>query len=268
MDYDHIYKVAVIVSAKYLPSLMSSTIDPRRQRELVRLLEQMGLEQAKLEKINPAINPQGFDWLLIDQSLVHPSFSNTYNNDQLEFVGDSVLRLSVSLFLQERYGDRKVGDLAALRSHLVSDKTLAEIAGIYDLQKYVVVSNAARNDSQALRSLLADALEALMAALYINTQDLAFIRKWLDPHMQRFAEALLAIPALGNYKVALQELTQGRWKRLPEYRNVDTAANNPNNLFSVEVWFNDRCWGTGQGKSIKAAQQEAAAIALQAMSQL
>jgi ribonuclease III len=158
---------------------MSSTIDPRRQRELVRLLERMGLEQSTLERVNP----DGFDWLLIDQALVHPSFSATYNNDQLEFVGDSVLRLSVSLFLKEHYGDRKVGDLAALRSHLVSDKTLAEIASFYELQKYVVVSNAARNDSQALRSLLADALEALMAALYIATSDLAYIRKWLDPHM-------------------------------------------------------------------------------------
>lgn len=245
---------------------MSSNIDPRRQRELIRLLSQMGLEQVKLERINPLVNSsvnwQGFDWLLIDQALVHPSFSTSYNNDQLEFVGDSVLRLSVSLFLQEYYGDRKVGDLAALRSHLVSDKTLAEIAGIYELQKYVVVSNAARNDSQALQSLLADALEALMAALYINTQDLAFIRKWLDPHMQRFAEALLAIPALGNYKVALQELTQGRWKRLPEYRNISTTEIG---VFCVEVWFDDRLWGQGQGKSIKAAQQQAAAIALQKM---
>jgi ribonuclease-3 len=174
----------------------------------------------------------------------------------------------VSLFLKERYGDRKVGDLAALRSHLVSDKALAEIASIYELQKYVVVSNAARNDPQALRSLLADALEALMAALYIATCDLAYIRQWLDPHMQRFSESLLAIPALGNYKVALQELTQGRWKRLPEYRNVDESSNNPSNLFCVEVWFDDHCWGKGQGKSIKAAQQEAAAIALQQMSQL
>ncbi len=248
---------------------MSSTIDPRRQRELVRLLEQMGLDPAKLERVNPSIKSHGFDWLLIDRALVHPSFSTTYNNDQLEFVGDSVLRLSVSLFLQERYGDRSVGDLAALRSHLVSDKTLAEIASSYELQKYVVVSNAARNDPQALRSLLADALEALMAALYIATRDLTYIRQWLDPQMHRFAESLLAIPALGNYKVALQELTQGRWKRLPEYRNV-TSEENPegSNLFCVEVWFDDRCWGRGQGKSIKAAQQEAAAIALQEMSHI
>jgi ribonuclease-3 len=240
---------------------MSSTIDPRRHRELARLLSQLGLESSQLDQVAPL----GFDWLLVDRALVHPSFSSTYNNDQLEFVGDSVLRLSVSLFLQERYGDRSVGELAALRSHLVSDQTLAKIAGAYDLQKYVVVSNAARNDSQALRSLLADALEALIAALYIATQDLAFVRKWLDPQMQNFAEALLAIPALGNYKVALQELTQGVWKRLPEYRNLPTTGDADALPFYVEVWFNDRCWGQGQGKSIKAAQQAAAAIALAEM---
>ena len=240
---------------------MSSTIDPRRHRELARLLSQLGLESSQLDQVAPL----GFDWLLVDRALVHPSFSSTYNNDQLEFVGDSVLRLSVSLFLQERYGDRSVGELAALRSHLVSDQTLAKIAGAYDLQKYVVVSNAARNDSQALRSLLADALEALIAALYIATQDLAFVRKWLDPQMQNFAEALLAIPALGNYKVALQELTQGVWKRLPEYRNLPTTGDADALPFYVEVWFNDRCWGQGQGKSIKSAQQAAAAIALAEM---
>ncbi|OIP69693.1 MAG: ribonuclease III [Oscillatoriales cyanobacterium CG2_30_44_21] len=244
---------------------MSSTIDPRRHRELAKLLAQLGFESSQLDQISPV----GFNWLLVDRALVHPSFSSTYNNDQLEFVGDSVLRLSVSLFLQERYGDRSVGELAALRSHLVSDQTLAKIAGAYDLQKYVVVSNAARNDSQALRSLLADALEALMAALYIATQDLAYVRKWLDPQMQNFAETLLAIPALGNYKVALQELTQGVWKRLPEYRNLPTQDLPTGEAdampFHVEVWFNDHCWGQGQGKSIKAAQQAAAAIALEEM---
>jgi ribonuclease-3 len=246
---------------------MPSTIDPRRQRELVRLLEQMGLEQAKLERINPSINSQGFDWLLIDQALVHPSFSTTYNNDQLEFIGDSVLKLAVSLFLREKYGDKKVGVLSALRAHLVSDKTLAKIARTYELKKYIVLSEAMRNDSQNVQgqeqTVLANSLEALMAAIYTITGDVKFIRRWLDPHMQHFAEALLEIPALGNYKLALLELTQRRWKRLPEYRNVTTSAKN--NIFFVEVWFDDRCWGQGQGKSIKAAQQEAAAIALDQM---
>ncbi len=246
---------------------MSFTIDPRRQRELVRLLTKMGLEQEHLEQVNPS----GFDWLLIDRSLVHPSFSTTYNNDQLEFLGDSVLKLAVSFFLREEYGDKTVGELSALREHLVSDKTLTKIARTYELRKYIVLAEGTmRNDSQNVQgreqTVLANSLEALMAAIYICTGDVKFIRKWLDPHMKSFAETLLKLPAFGNYKQALLEITQRRWKCLPEYRNIDAASNNPNNLFSVEVWFDDRCWGRGQGKSIKAAQQEAAAIALQEMS--
>ena len=241
---------------------MQPTIDPRRQRELVRLLEKMGLDPVKLE----GVKPSGFDWLLIDQALVHPSFSKTYNNDQLEFVGDSVLKLAVSFFLREEYGEKTVGALSALRQHLVSDKTLAKIAHTYDLKKYIVLDEAImRNDSQNVegreQTLLANSLEALMAAIYICAGDIKFIRKWLDPHMKNLAETLLKLPAFGNYKEALIEITQRRWKRLPEYRNVDQV----NNLFCVEVWFDDRCWGRGQGKSIKAAQQEAAAIALQKM---
>jgi ribonuclease-3 len=240
---------------------MSLTIDPRRQRELVRLLDQMGLTVMYLGK---AYHDK-LNWHLLDQSLVHPSFSTTYNNDQLEFIGDSVLKLSVSLFLREQYGNKKVGELSALRAHLVSDKNLAQVAKTYDLQKYIVLSEAMRKDSQNVQAMeqtvSANSLEALMAAIYISLDDIKFVRKWLDPHMQNAVEMLLKIPAFGNYKLALVELTQRRWKCLPEYRRVD--AND--GLFAVEVWVCDRCWGQGHGKSIKMAQQAAAAIAIEAM---
>jgi ribonuclease-3 len=100
-----------------------------------------------------------------------------------------------------------------------------------------------------------------MAAIYISLGDVKFVRKWLDLHMQNSVEMLLKIPAFGNYKLALVELTQRHWKCLPEYRRIDAD----DGLFAVEVWVGDRCWGQGQGKSIKMAQQAAAAIALEAM---
>ncbi|MDX2254222.1 MAG: ribonuclease III [Pseudanabaenaceae cyanobacterium bins.39] len=238
---------------------MLTMIDPRRQRELVRLLEQIGLDVKQLEKKNP----NGLDWLLIDQALLHPSFSSTHNNDQLEFVGDSVLKLSVSLFLREKYGNKKVGELSALRSHLVSDKNLAQIAKSYDLQKYIVLSDTIRKNTQNAQAteqtVLANSMEALIAAIYLVTNDINLVRQWLDPHMLKSAEAQLQLPALGNYKVSLQELTQRHWRCLPDYRNVTLPEDN---LFTMEVWFADRCWGKGQGKSMKSAQQAAAALAL------
>jgi ribonuclease III len=245
-------------------------IDPRRQRELHRLLDLLGIDSS--HKIN---------WQILDLALIHPSFSTTTNNDVLEFVGDSVLRLSTSMWLHENYPDRKVGELAALRSHLVSDRIIAEIATTYDLDRLMVMSNAARHDAKAVRSRLAAGLEALLAALYLSTNDFSLIRSWLDPHLEQAARKLMAEPALGNYKVALQELTQSRWKLLPQYQTIDPQVTGESHelgdptsnatdtdrqeLFTVEVWIENQCWGQGKGESIKAAQQVAAAVALQAL---
>jgi ribonuclease III len=100
--------------------LFNNMIEPRRQKELNQLLERLGINSSQL-----------IDWQMLDLSLIHPSYSTTRNNDRLEFVGDSVLRMAATLWLQDNYADSKVGELAALRSHLVSDRTIAEIAATY-----------------------------------------------------------------------------------------------------------------------------------------
>lgn len=224
-------------------------IDPRRLRELHKLADTLGIKTVG-----------AIDWRLLDQALVTPSFSQVFNNDQMEFLGDSVLRLVVTLFITEGFSDRSLGEMAALRSSLVSDQTLAAIAEIYGLDSYMVMSPAARADLNGRQSYLADALEAVLAALYLSTRDFSLICPWLHPHLARIANQLFAQPALGNFKEALQELTQARWKSLPEYRmrELDPVAH----LFQAEVWLNGCCWGRGEGKNIKMAQQAAAAVAL------
>jgi ribonuclease III len=238
-------------------------IDPRRQKKLTQLLERLDVNSSQ------KIDWQLIDWEMLDLSLIHPSYSTTRNNDQLEFIGDSVLRMASTLWLQENYAESKIGDLAALRSHLVSDRTIAEIAATFDLDSFLLMSNSAHNDPKALQSRLAAALEALLAALYLSTNSFTLIRSWLDQHLEQAACKLLTEPSLGNYKVALQELTQSLWKLLPDYQVVNRPSDRPSaageDLFTVEVWFQDRCWGQGQGKSIKAAQQSAAAIALKSL---
>lgn len=250
-------------------------VHPQRLKELQKLLDRLGLDLEPLDAIAPKAPHQKIDWQILDQALLHPTFSTTYNNDQLEFLGDSVLRLAVSMFLREHYASSSVGELAALRSHLVSDQTLAAIADSYDLDRFLVMGAAALKDKQnsqkAKQSRLADAFEALLAALYLSTGNLSLIHPWLDPQLQQLATKLRADPALGNYKAALQELTQTHWKILPEYRSSPNSSDNPVSdrrqpSFSAEVWLQGKCWGTGQGHSIKAAQQSAAAIAFQALS--
>lgn len=248
-------------------------IDARRRKELTKLLERL-IPLPLLAKVDSS---DRINWELVDQALVHPTYSASYNNDHLELLGDSVLKLAVSLFLRETYSSSSVGEMSRLRSHLVSDRVLAQIADGYSLDRFLVMTESARRDVRSVRSRLADALEALLAALYLSTNDLSLIRPWLDTHWERLAQDLQTDPTLGNYKAALQELTQGYWKQLPEYRSIEitiqiptqisTSASHREPIFGSEVWLQGRAWGRGQGSSIKSAQQSAAAQALQAISE-
>jgi ribonuclease-3 len=260
------------------------SIDPRRQKDLLSLLARLGINinlDIDSEKQDLVAGDRlSINWQLLDRALIHPTFASDHNYEKLEFFGDSVLKLAVSLFLRQHYHDYSLGDLAALRSHLVSDQALAEIADSYGLDRFLLMSSTTRDDPKAKRSRLADATEAILAALYLSTNDLSLISPWLDIHLQRISQKLLQKPSMGNYKAALQELTQAHWKKLPEYRSIaaksvtnsatsvdkkSSKKQKTKNLFAVEVWFQDKCWGYGEGRSIKAAQQMAAEQAYHAL---
>jgi ribonuclease III len=223
---------------------------PRRQPELVKLIGRLGL---------PA--DTRVNWSLLDIALTHPTMG-TPNYEQLEFIGDSVVRLAASEFLWETYPEKSVGDFSAIRKVLVSDRILAQISDSYGFDRYLVLAASAVGDPSGRISRLADAFEAVLAALYLTTGNLQLVRPWLDPHFQRLATEILEDPARQNYKDALQEWTQANYKALPEYRvREDSAAIDRLHRFVAEVWFRDRHLGTGSGHSKKAAEQAAAKIA-------
>lgn len=222
--------------------------DPRRSKQLRQFVQKLGLsEQAPVQ------------WALLDLALTHPSISAETNYEQLEFVGDAVVRIATSEFLYETYPNALVGEFAAIRSVLVSDRILAQLAQIYGLERYLVVSSSAATDTAGETSRLADAFEAVLGALYLSTHTLELIRPWLDPHLQQLAAEIRNDPARQNYKDALQEWTQAHYKLLPEYRLKETSlAHNDAQRFTAEVWLQDRRLGEGKGRSKKAAEQAAA----------
>lgn len=199
------------------------------------------------------------NWELLDQALTHASVSTQNNNERLEFLGDAVLRLAAAEFLMERYPQATVGELSTLRAHLVSDQTLTNIAQKLDLENFLQVSAAAAGDLAARPTRLADAIEAILAVLYLSAGDLELVRPWLDPFLQERVKALVQNPVQHNPKTALQELMQKYYKVLPEYRTVEvsTVHGDPQR-FRSEAWFRDRCLGSGKGASRKSAEQAAA----------
>ncbi|CDM92637.1 MAG: ribonuclease III [Limnospira sp. PMC 1291.21] len=223
---------------------------PQRQNQLEKLIERLGLS-----------TQQKIAWQLLDLALTHPSVSTQDNYEQLEFVGDSVVRLVASELLLETYPNAPVGEFAAVRSILVSDRILAEISNSYGLGRYLLVGGSATRDRLGEESRLADCFEAVLAALYLSTNTLELIRPWLDQHLLERATDIFNDPARQNYKAALQEWTQSCYKILPQYKVNETGYAGDEARFTASVWLRGEQLGTGTGRTIKAAEQAAARVA-------
>lgn len=221
---------------------------PRRQSQLESLVQKLGIPETASIK-----------WQLLDLALTHPTFSAEANYEQLEFVGDAVVRLAAAEFLWENYPESSVGDFSGIRAELVSDRILAQIADTYGLERYLLLDKSAAGDVAGRETRLADALEAVMGALYLSTQNLQLIRPWIDRHFKNLAADILTDPARHNYKAALQELTQSVYKVLPVYevREMKRVKGSVQ-TFKAIVKVNDKAYGTGEGHSKKAAEQAAA----------
>ncbi len=230
--------------------------DPRRQKQLKLLIQKLGL---------PGTAP--VNWSLLDLALTHPSISSTHNYEQLEFVGDSVVRLITAELLLEIYPQEPVGEFAAIRSILVSDRVLAELAESFGIEPYLQIGGNATGNPAGRQSWLADAFEAVLGALYLSTHNMDLIRPWLDRPLTTRAAEVLKDPARFNYKDALQEWTQRKYKILPQYQvsenkqlesSKSPKSSQPENRFVAEVWLKERYLGKGYGRSKKASEQAAA----------
>ncbi len=223
-------------------------LDSRRKKQLQTCIQKLGLSD------NLTVN-----WELLDLALTHPTISRENNYQQLEFVGDSVVRLVAAEVLLETYPNELVGEFAAIRSILVSDRTLAEFAEGYGLDRYLLMSESVAQDKIGRVSWLADAFEAVLGALYLSTKNMTLVRPWLDPLLITKAAEIHSDPARQNYKDALQEWTQGQYKILPEYRVTEQDKDQEHHQrFFAEVWLKGSKLGAGHGRSKKMAEQAAA----------
>ena len=237
-------------------SVASSSV-VRDSSEVAALLADLGLGEADVR----------LD--LLQLALVDISSSAQSNNEKLEFLGDAALRLASAEFLLERYSQMALGDMSAVRSQIVSDRTLATLAKRYHLHRYLILSRSAAGDKAGTDSRLADTFEAILGALYLSTGDLSLIRPWLDTHFEQLTESLRTDPARQNYKAALQELTQSHYKSLPTYKVTEISQiHGDEERFQAEAWFQSKRWGVGKGRSMKMAEQAAARTAFDALKQI
>jgi ribonuclease-3 len=208
-------------------------------------------------------------------ALTHRSFCNEHpelapeHNERLEFLGDAVLDFIVSELLMERFPALPEGDLSKLRATLVSETALAHLARELELGECLRVGRGELLTGGRERdSILSDALEALFAAIYLDSapwEGIAAIRRVVRGLFAPRLEDDAHRPGEGDFKTALQELVQSRHKDTVRYEIVQEEGPDHEKQFEAAVFFQQRELGRGFGRSKKQAEQQAARLALHAL---
>lgn len=198
---------------------------------------------------------------LLQLALTHRSLGQhpTNNNERMEFLGDAVLQLTVSTYLYKQFPKLPEGELAKIRSLLVRESTLAELARDLELNEYLLVGKGEqRSQAQERDSLLCDVLEAVYGAIYLDG-GFESAQKVILCHLPEWDQEQVAII---DAKSTLQEHFQHIAKKPPIYELIDERGPDHDKLFVVEVRFDEQVLGTGTGATKKEAEQEAARQAL------
>ena len=209
---------------------------------------------------------------LLSQALTHSSFANenpgaAISNERLEFLGDAVLGLIVAENLYRNFPELPEGQMTKIRSYLVKQETLAQVAKNINLGAYLYLGKGEETSGgQEKPANLARALEAVIAALYLD-QGLAvtesLVLKLLDPEFQ----TVLSEDVITDYKSRLQEYLQAHSQPAPNYHLVGMEGPDHAKRFIVEARLNDIILATGSGRAKKLAEMEAARLALEKLSE-
>lgn len=200
---------------------------------------------------------------LLDESLRHSSFVNEQtdadirDNERLEFLGDAVLNLVVGHILMQRYPDLTEGDLSRMRANLVNESQLATIARKIDLGSYIQLGKGEiQTKGREKKSILADTLEAVIAAVYLDGGlDATF--NIIDSHFASLLNSMTAPTANHDYKSQIQELVQLTHRLIPTYRVIHESGPDHDKTFRVQLKVGE-LQTEGIGKSKKMAEQDAA----------
>jgi ribonuclease-3 len=202
---------------------------------------------------------------LLNVSFMHRSVSNESgcktNNERLEFLGDAILGAVAATLLYQELGQKPEGELAKIKSVVVSEDVLSGIARVLQIDTVLLLGKGEElTGGRTKKGILADALEALIGALYLDSGYKAAF-SFVSHHIRAEIGRVLDRNYHQDYKSILQELSQRLFRTYPLYRLVKRSGPEHERLFWMEVTVNGTVYGPGMGRSKKSAEREAAKIA-------
>jgi ribonuclease III len=225
------------------------------------------MEQVDLSEVERKLQYKFNNTELLGEALRHSSYVNEQqdagmrDNECLEFLGDAVLSLVAGHTLMQRYPELKEGDLSRMRANIVNDSQLAIIARRLNLGEHIRLGKGEiHTKGREKSSILANALEAVIAAVYLDGGfDAAF--HTIEKNFATLLNSIDAPSANHDYKSKLQEIVQVSKKMVPDYAVINASGPDHDKTFTVQLTV-EELNTEGVGKSIKLAEQDAAKKAL------
>ncbi len=240
-----------------------------------RSLQKHSLGEERKEFLSSFLSSQGVRMTrlhLLDLAFTHPSFSSVtfpaydralYNNQRLEYLGDSILNLIIDNYLYHRFPSYSEGQITQISSTLVSDQSLAKIARRLEFGKFLQLGyGEEKSGGRKRESNLADSFEAVIAAIYLDqgyTIIESCVLKWFNPELNHISHPEQSKGA----KTRLQEFTQKHFQLLPVYEELSRTGPDHHKKYKIRVLIQEKEYAVGEGMTLKGAAEQAASFALE-----
>jgi len=241
---------------------MTNTITDIRINEITTFLKSLNIQSERFSNI---VRTQNHSTILdFNQVFIHSSEDKKINYEKLEFFGDAVLRLAASNFIEKKYPQMSVGERSELRAQIVSEEWLTILGKKIDIDKLIIKGPKALGDENSKNTIIGEATEALIGAVYKCFNSIQEVNLWLDDIWEKDSEIFLKAPYKFKSKTVLQEWCQSKGFDLPVYKIIEISMKNGDpKRFSCDIFIKGLKESSAFGKSHKQAETNAAKVLIE-----
>ena len=241
---------------------MTITINVKRINQITNFLKSLNIKSQRFSEI---ISTQDISTINnFNEAFTHSSVEKIINYEKLEFFGDAVLRLAASNFIERKYPQMSVGERSELRSQIVSDEWLTKLGKKIEIEKILIKGTKALGDENSKDTIIGEATEALIGAIYKCFNSIEEVNLWLDDTWEEDSEIFIKAPYKFKSKTVLQEWCQSKGIDLPVYKIIELSKKNGDpKRFLCDLCIEGLKESSAYGKSHKQAETNAARVLIE-----